>query len=210
MFRRLRAPKPETTGSGPAEGDVQSCPGLARVLQRLLRDENAKPRVLDLGPMCGSTVTYLADRGARVSVEEFHPPPRDNGPPDDDEWEPPPLRIVQPDASFDLVLVWEHLDFVPPERLDEFGQELARVTASGGFVLLFSRDHGTRGQVAGDRLGSYRLIADDKMIFQPGRGSESPRWSYPARDVENALSPLSIQGIQLKSGRMREIVAGKR
>jgi hypothetical protein len=108
------------------------------------------------------------------------------------------------------VLAWEHLDFVPPERLSDFGSELARVTAPGGFVLLFSRDHGTRGEVAGERIGSYRLVADDRMIFRPARGAVARRWSYPARDLEHALAPLSIQGIQLKSGRMREIVAGKR
>ena len=54
--------------------DEQACPGLARALKRIL-SRNEQPEVLDLGQFSRSAALYLAQRGARVHVEDFEPPP---------------------------------------------------------------------------------------------------------------------------------------
>lgn len=189
----------------------QSCPSMARVLKRILGGDG-KPEILDLGPLCGPTVTYLAGRGARVSVEEFVPPPP--MPPSRTKVpqvavaERVPVAIAQPDEKFDLVLAWEHCDFTPPERLAEFGAELARVVAPGGWLLLFCRDS-SAGKTSSDRPARYRLLADDRLRREAGPGPDRARWAHANREVERALAPLSIQGIHLQRSRVREFLALK-
>jgi hypothetical protein len=181
-----------------------------RVLERIFR--TAKPEVLDLGPLCGDTVIYLADRGARVSVEEFRPPlptpaPRPGQKRKDVKVEP--FRIEQPTERFDLVLAWENTDFIPPDRLPDFGAEVGRILADQGWLLLYSLN--SLGEDT-PRTGSpsrYRLVGNDQLVREPTQGSDRPRWVYPTREIERALAPLSIQGIQLQRNQIREFVALK-
>jgi cyclopropane fatty-acyl-phospholipid synthase-like methyltransferase len=182
------------------------------VLGRILR-EHERPEVLDLGPLCGETVMVLADRGARVTVEDFDPPPvlpaaRTS---DDDgtEGAVAAVAIQQPDARFQLVLAWEHLDFVPPERLVEFGIEIHRVLAPGGFALLFAKDGRSGKRLVQARRCRWRLLPDDRLVGEVVDGPELPRWTYPNREIERALAPLSIQGIHLQRSGMRELLALK-
>ena len=42
------------------DNDGQKCPGLGKILEKILRED--KPEILDLGPFCGATAVYLADR----------------------------------------------------------------------------------------------------------------------------------------------------
>src|SRR5262245_35301199 len=76
MFRRrpLASPAADAAASGAARPapEPQTCPSLARVLERLRKLD--KPEILDLGPFCGDSAVYLAGRGARVSVGEYAAP----------------------------------------------------------------------------------------------------------------------------------------
>ena len=181
----------------------QPCGSLARVLARVFR--SSKPEVLNLGPLCGETVVYLAGRGARVHVEEFDPPApvpmRQPG-------EPPtalkPFRLDQPTGRANLVLAWEMTDFIPPDRLAEYGDELRRLMADGGSLFLFSHQ---RPDAQNEPLRRYRVLADDMVVREVAGGVTHRRWIHPTREVERALAGFSIQGVQLQRNQMREIVA---
>lgn len=209
-----RAPASTATsrpGAQQSGEGAQSCAGLARALERVLRGE--QPRVLDLGPLCGASAVYLAGRGAKVSVEEFEaPPPAPPPDPDREGSEPPPLpplELDQEDGAFDLVLAWEHVDFVPPERLREFGAELRRVLAEGGWALLFARNSPAGDDAEWRRPGRYRVIADDRLAREAGAGPVRRRWVHPTRDIERALAPLAIQGLHLQRNQVREFLVRK-
>lgn len=196
----------------PTPGAGQKCPGLAKVLEKVLRVD--KPDILDLGPFCGATAVFLADRGARVSVEEFEPPAERvvsyAGSPDEADEPPPPLRIDQPDGKFHLVLVWELCDFVPTDRLAEFGAELHRVLVEGGWTLLLSSsDPPTEGH-ASRHPPRYRVVGDDSVVREDSRGASHKRYRRNPRDIERALSPLSVQGIHLQRNQLREFLLVKR
>lgn len=196
----------------PSGESAQSCASLGRALERVLKGEQA--RILDLGPFCGESAVYLAGRGARVSVEQFEAPPpqppRDPQESPDEEPPPlPPLRIDQEDGIFDLVLAWEHTDFVPPERLRDFGSELRRVLAEGGYALLFARNSPADDDSAWTRPGRYRVIADDRLVREEGTGPARARWVHPTREIERALAPLAIQGLHLQRNQVREFLAQK-
>lgn len=183
----------------------QPCGSLGRVLARVFR--RPKPEILDLGPLCGESVVYLAGRGARVHVEEIAPleplPERRPG-------EPIPavarFGLEQADSSVDLVLAWEMADFVPPERLAEFGGEIVRVLREGGLVFLLAFATKPCPEEAPPR---YRILADDLLARVAGGGPPRPRFAHPNREIEKALAGLSIQGIHLQRNQLREIVALK-
>ena len=199
-----------TPGRADAAPGVQSCPSIARVLEKILKRDN--PEILDLGAFCGDTAVYLAGRGTKVSVESFQPPLPVAKPKGKLAKPPPapPLRIEQADARFDFVLAWEHLDFTPPERLGDLGAELYRVLAPGGWLILFAANKSLRGEVPEAGPSRYRLIADDQVVREEISGERRQRWVHPTREIERALAPLSIQGIHLQRNQIREFIAVKK
>jgi cyclopropane fatty-acyl-phospholipid synthase-like methyltransferase len=186
----------------------QSSPGMARALERILQ-RRPSPEILDLGQACGATAVYLAGRGARVSVEEFVPPPPGPAVVDPErDAQPQPLVLEQPEGKFDLVLAWEHFDFVPPDRLDEFVSEIWRVMALDGWLLLFSLDGSPATQGQG-RPSSYRVTADDRLMRESAQGPLLPRWSHHNRAMHQALAPLKVVSVTLRRNRVREFLVRK-
>jgi len=194
-----------------SEAAAHACPSLVRAMDRIFKRD--KPEILDLGPFCGDTAVYLADRGARVSVTEFFPPPAapvaEPGGTREPDPSPSPLVIDQPDGCFDLVLAWEHADFTPPDRLRDFGAEIHRVLAVGGLLLLFALNNLSRAEAMARTLGRYRIDEDDKIAREAVPAIGRRRWAHPTREIERALAPLSIQGIHLQRNQMREFLALK-
>jgi SAM-dependent methyltransferase len=205
------ASAPDESASG------QKCPALGKALDKVLKTD--KPEILDLGPFCGATAVFLADRGARVSVEGFDPPPPPKpaprpasgelAPAEVEDEASPPLRLDQPDGKFDLVLVWEMCDYVHPQRLAEFGAELNRVVADGGWVLLMSTTTPPREGPAARRPPRYRVLGDELVERESTEGPEVPRYAHKPRDIERALAPLSVQGIHLQRNQLREFLLHK-
>jgi len=193
--------KPPTS----AAKSTHACPTLERALKAVFRVD--KPDVLDLGPMCGASVIYLADMGARVTVSEpeIHVPAK---PIDGDDESPVtrPFRIDQADEKFHLVLAWEQCDFIPEQHLQEFGAELHRVLRPGGWLLLFSLNC---KQPEPGRPSRYRIISNDRVSREPVAGSPRQRWLYPTRTIERALAPMSVQTLHLQRNQMREFLSLK-
>ena len=200
-------PHPPEESTAPT---AQKCAALVKALERLERLD--RPQILDLGPFCGDTAIHLADRGAKVSVAEFEPPP----PPPavdldapDEAFEIEPLKLDFDDGRFDLIFVWELIDFIPRARLDEFGVELHRVLANGGWALVFSQS-GQTDKAAARRPPRYRIVEGGKLTRELLSASPLPRYGHPTREIERALSPLTIQGIHLQRNQMREFLLVRR
>jgi hypothetical protein len=150
---------------------------------------------------------YLAGRGAKVHVDQIELPEpipaRKPGEP-----APPVERfaIDLPSDLCDLVLAWEFLDFVPPERLQEVGAEIARVMRVGGQLLVFAHQKPPAEAVVMPR---YRVLADDLIVREEPSGVARRRYTHANRELERALAGLAVQGIQLQRNQLREIVAAK-
>jgi SAM-dependent methyltransferase len=178
---------------------------LGRAVARAFR--HGKPEILALGPLCGESVVYLAGRGAKVHVDEIDFPdpisPRQPG-------EPAPVvnrvKIDLPDGLCDLVLAWEVFDFVPPDRLQEFGAEIVRLTREGGQLLLFAHQKPPSERAVVPR---YRVLADDLIAREEPAGAARRRYVHANRDLERALPGMAVQGIQLQRNQLREILASK-
>jgi hypothetical protein len=182
------------------------CQMLGRALERALKAP--RPEILDLGSRCGESLVYLAGRGARVTVGEIDPPrPQPIGR-SAVRGEPapllPPIRIEAPEAPFNLVLLWEWIDFIPPDRLAEVGGEIARRLDQGGLVLLLSRSVRTTG--ADERPRRFRVLSDRDVRPEPAQGPALTRYLHPTREIERAFAPLSLLGIHLQRSQIREML----
>ena len=200
----VRSSAPSAADAPSAPSGAQPCPTLGHALEALFR-QKAKPEILDLGPLCGESLVYLADRGARVAVEAFDPPP----PPVADEAAAAaePLRIDQPDARFDLVLVWEQFDFVDDTRVEAFTAELRRLLAPGGRLLLIAMNSIPTAPVTSGRPARYRVTADDQVCREELPVATRARWCRPTRDIERALAPLAVEKLHLHRNQLREFLA---
>jgi hypothetical protein len=189
----------------PAAAAGQPCGGLGRAVARAFRE--GKPQILVLGPLCGESVVFLAGRGARVHVDAVELPEpipaRQAGAPVE---EVRPIRIDQPAGAFDLVLAWEMLDFVPPDRLQEFGSEIVRVLRVGGQLVLFAHLKPPSDRAV---LPRYRLLADDLIVREEPATPPIPRYVHSNLMLERAIAGMSVQNIHLQRSQMREILASK-
>lgn len=189
----------------PVAAAGQPCGGLGRALARVFRE--GKPQILVLGPLCGESVVFLAGRGARVHVDEVElPEPLPKGQPGEPAPTFRPARLEHPSDSFDLVLAWEMLDFVPPERLQEFGAEIVRVLRVRGQLIAFSHQKPPSERAV---LPRYRLLADDLVVREEPGAPTQRRYVHPNREFERAIGGLSVQSIHLQRSQMREILASK-
>jgi len=198
-------PQPESGRAG-----VRSCPSLARALKRI--SNLAKPQIFILGPLCGSTAVFLANRGARVCVEDFQPPsplPK-TSPGDDDPPAVEPFGIDQPSDEFDLILGWEAIDFTPPDRLEEVVGEMKRLVRENGLILLFSRSASRARKSVQDIPGRFRVEAENRLSREPAGTETSTRWVHLTREIERVLKPFSVLGIHLQRDQTREILALRR
>jgi hypothetical protein len=183
----------------------QPCGGLGRALARLFRD--GKPEILVLGPLCGESVTFLAGRGARVHVDTVDvPPPIPKRQPGEPPPDVHPVRLDHPSGAYDLVLIWELLDFVPPDRLQEFGAELVRLLRVGGQLIVFAHLKPPSDRAVMPR---YRLLADDLIVREEPHEASIPRFVHSNLMLERAIAGLAVQNIHLQRNQMREILASK-
>lgn len=175
------------------------CPGLETVLHSILR--RPRPAILDLGPMCGATVTYLASLGARVTVAQWEPPrvARGSG--------QRTIVLDYPDHAFDMVLAWEQLDFTHPEWLDDLAVEFERVLVVGGWLYLLSLQ---RNEITRDRRARYRVEAIDRATREPLDEAPRSRWPHSSRTLQRSLSGFCIEGVHLWRNQVREMVATRK
>ncbi len=160
-----------------------------------------------MGPLCGESVVFLAGRGARVHVDAVElPEPIPKRQPGEPMPQPRPFKLDHPSVSFDLVLAWELLDFVPPDRLHEFGAEIVRVLRVGGQLVVFAHQKPPADRAI---LPRYRVLADDMVVREEPATAPLPRYTHPNREIERAIAGLSVQNIHLQRNQMREILALK-
>jgi SAM-dependent methyltransferase len=194
-----------TADASPVAAAGQPCGGLGRAVARAFRE--GKPQILVLGPLCGESVVFLAGRGARVHVDTVDPP---EPIPKRQPGQPPatiePFRLDHETGAFDLVLAWEILDFVPPERLQEFGAELVRLLRVGGQLIVFAHLKPPSDRAI---LPRYRLLADDLIVREEPVTPPVPRYVHSNLMLERAIAGLAVQNIHLQRNQMREILASK-
>ena len=164
----------------------------SKVVKNLLRyaerqaESGGACRVLLCGPPSGPTIETFSARGCRVTVEGEAVPV---------------LPLEHADGAFDLLLVFDQLDFLDDEKASALAAEWSRVLKSGGRIYLLSRQ-----KSKGGRPRLHVDVRSDGMLalktLGPGGGGTNLRSN---RQVEMLLEPLKVEEILLRRDGLREI-----
>jgi hypothetical protein len=158
-----------------------------------LMPEAAEPRLLDLGPVAQSTISFFTDRGFRVSIEdlvrsraefdaEVESERRKNPPA-----EPPgpaalAARFLAANLRFEAeafhgILAWDAFDFLETEMLEPLVARLYELVAPGGVLLAAFHDSAEVESV------QYRVRDTETVDLVPSRHPQLIRRVFQNREI---------------------------
>jgi len=200
--REAGADEPEEPEEKEAKPPLRerSAPGIEALFAGLRED--GSHAILDLGPAAGSSFRLYSRFARRIRFADLlNAPSRGEG------WAKALQSLSRdPEHLYDLVLVWNLLDRVPPKGRSLVVESLARLTTSGARLYVVV-------DVSGDptpRPLRFTLLGLDRV------GQQQVGDPYPAlpqllpAKVERLLHPFRVEhGFTLKLG-LREYVAVRR
>lgn len=183
--------------------------GWKKILERL-RGETGL-RVLDIGPTSPNNINYLTSLGHSVYmadlVEEAVKP----------EWVLPATEeqaerfdvekflarhMEFGDREFDVVLLWDSLDYIPAPLCDAILRKLTGVLSQHGQTLAFFHSRMTGPETIFCR---YHVLDGDTLETQ--HGPDHPvLQTYQNRQIETLLQPLGACRFLLAKDNTREVV----
>lgn len=186
--------------------------GWGDILQWLKSREGL--RVLDFGPTSPPNINYLTSLGHSVYMAHIV-----------EDAAKPSWRVQAPGEKqanfdvegfaaanfefsareFDVVLLWDTADYLPPELVPVLFERLRAVLRPGGRLLAFF--HGT---VDGPESGFARYqLTDSKELQLLASGSYKPQKTYNTRQIEQFLSGYADVRFFLAKDNVREVIANR-
>ncbi|HTH53635.1 MAG TPA: class I SAM-dependent methyltransferase [Edaphobacter sp.] len=181
-------------------------------LQKHLKGQDSL-RVLDIGPTSSMNINYITSLGHSIYmanlVEEASKPEwvlpgeGDEGPKYD------LARFFETNLNFsgrnfDVVILWDTVDFLPEPLVEPVLARLHEVMSSGGLMLAFfhtSHDPSTA-------FCRYHLT-DTEVVEMQRAGSYPMLNSYSNRKIENLLREFGNYRFFLAKDSLREVIATK-
>jgi len=178
--------------------------GLEQFLANLASEEPLQ--VLDLGGVTQANVAYLTGLGHKLYSEELLRSVDRSAPADDAGQQEIESFLDQalgyPEASFDGVLVWDALEFVPPILLKPMVRRLQYVSKPGAYLLtLFHADE--RAELV--PTYSYRIL-DGKTLMLARRQMRRPLQLFNNRAVERLFQDFQSVKFFLARDHLREVI----
>ncbi len=190
--------------------------GWAEVLQYMRAEPVRALRVLDFGTTSPSNINLLTSMGhsvymANIVGEAAKPewliaPPagsRPNTPPTYDEERFAAANLDFSGRDFDVVLLWDTADYLPPALVPALFARLRAVTRPGGRLLGFF--HG-KAEGPGTGYARYQITETDTLRLQ---GSETLpiRQIIQNRQIERYLEGFSTVRFFQGADNVREVIA---
>jgi hypothetical protein len=185
-FLKRRAEARARTGSRELR---QRSLGLPRLVEPLVKGRSGSYSVLDLGPASRSTLDFFLGRGARVTVADFERSSRRE------------LFCSKPESPFDLVLAWEVLNYLGPEDLGPFMDDLSPYVRPGATFHAFV----STGREMAATPSRYRIEDEATLVLDSATHRvPSPRYAEP--ELLKRMPGLRVEHrFQLRNG-MQEYV----
>ena len=175
-------------------------------LQKILK-ESETLRTLDIGPTSSTNINLLTNMGHSVYMADLVKESRD---PQWTETLDDGTRAFRTEAFldenlqlgsrvFDVVLLWDCLDFLPPAAVPSAIFRIHSAMSAGGRCLVFShiRSEG--------RFSRYHL-RDDSSVDVQFLDDMPPRQVYTNRQIEGLFSSFSSYKFFLAKDNLREIL----
>lgn len=161
------------------------------------------PSVLDLGAANPANLDFFGQRGAQLTIADFHRsmlPLVANAPSKAELFR----KLLPYDAStrFDVVLAWDVLNYLGPEEIGYLTDSLARFFRPG--TLIHALVVADREMPPAPSL--YRILGETELLCErrPGRSRPSPRYLEPA--LLKLMPGIAVESrYQLRNG-MHEYV----
>jgi hypothetical protein len=167
------------------------------------------PTLLDLGPLCGSNVTFFGEQlGCRLVVSDLFAEldrcVRERGA--QALSQTVTATIDQPAESLDGVLCWDACDYLPDDAAASLSRALVRVLKPGGVALAFF------STMSVDATEFTRFVIDgpDRIRYRPFPSSLGQQRVWLSRDTVRLFSPLQADETFLQSHGVREVLLRKR
>lgn len=203
--RKSEGQEPGTKG-----GDVlRASRGWVETLEFLKSREGM--RVLDFGTTSSANINYLTQLGQSVYmanvVEDSTKPewmrPGEDGKPEFDADRFAAQNFDFSGKEFDVVLLWDTADFLPPATVPMLFARLSQVLRKDGRLLGFFH-----GKMTGPEAQFYRYhVADRAEVLLQPVGNFAMRGIYQNRQVEKFLEGYTDTRFLLGKDNTREVIA---
>jgi Methyltransferase domain len=212
LFQKLEAGKKPSAKRGSTAKVPRHSSGWSKVLARLKAEPGL--RVLDIGPTSPNNINFLTNLGHSVYmadlVEEAVKP----------EWMLPAVEgeaqgydaerflarhMDFGDRKFDVVLLWDALDYIPPSLGDAILDRLTAVLADPGMALAFFHSRST-----GPETTFCRYHIGDGDVIHTQEGPDHPILrTYQNRQIEALLQNIGSCRFLLAKDNTREVIVSR-
>lgn len=207
--RRRKDPDPDAADAGAVDSPVHPTKALAKFLTSLA--SRPEPRLLDLGPVVGSNVTFFGEQlGCKILVEDVYKD-IDRHVRDGKLAELPAFfatRFPQAAGSVDGILCWDVFDYLDRASAAPLAQQLVRILRPEGSLLAFySTAEPTVGAAA--TYTKHVVIDPSSLQHRPYAAARGKQRPVLNRDIQRMFEPLRITEQFLLKTNLREVLFRK-
>ena len=202
--------KQESEGGQKGGRPPRHSSGWKDILAHLTETEDQ--RVLDFGATSSSNINYLTGMGHSVYMAnvvqdaarpEYRKPTEEGGAPQFDVAEFVESNLNFSGREFDVVLLWDTADYLPPELVPALFEKLHDVLRPNGRLLAFFQ--GT--QPGPDAAFSRYQLTDSGQLLLLSAGDFAVQRVYQTRQIEKFLQGYASTRFFLGKDNIREVIA---
>ena len=180
----------------------------SKVLPRLLAalQQRPAPVLMDLGPVIGSNISFFGEQlGCKIFVEDLFADVDRHRDREEELAAFLERRFPQGDGTFDGILCWDLMDFLPPAAGQVLAAQMTRLLAVDGALLGFF------GTAAGRETTFTKfVVADDQTLhYRPYGPARTRTRILQNRDIIKLFEGLRVSDSFLLQTNMREILFRK-
>jgi hypothetical protein len=201
----------EHSGGPPSSRPGEQAPEShhSRALKLLLQplSSRSQPQVLDLGPALGKNVTFFSRYSAKLYIADLYRTLRSDREAGGHEGQrlDRALRDHLPHGEgprFNLVLMWDLLDYFQPAEIEILGRHLRRLSHPGAqlFAMVSTL------KLIPDRPRSYQIADPETLIYGPASSPRRPSPRYKEPDLQRMLPGLEVEVSYLLRNGVQEYV----
>jgi hypothetical protein len=162
----------------------------SRMLERYLGflAKSERPHILDLGPICGSSIDFYLRRCSRLSVCDimgrfYH---NDHKSVSDQDF----LSLLDyPKKSFDSIHLWDIADHLETELLTELVDCIVKILRPNGVIMMLANNQ----QAPQTRLNYFIPGVEATVTLKQTSLCPLPYFFRSNRDLEIDMKPLELQ-----------------
>ncbi|HEY6361984.1 MAG TPA: class I SAM-dependent methyltransferase [Vicinamibacterales bacterium] len=207
--RRRKDPDSDAADAGAADSPVHPTKALAKFVASL--SSRPAPRLLDLGPVVGTNVTFFGEQlGCKIFVEDVFKD-IDRHVRESKLAELPAffaVRFPQEAGSVDGILCWDVFDYLDKAAAAPLARQLVRMLRPEGALLAFFST-AEPGVGAAATYTRHVVVNPSNLQHRPYAAARGKQRPVLNRDIQRMFEPLRITEQFLLKTNLREVLFRK-